>query len=341
MKNMIKKEDIEIVYYSDEYEKAHFEFATRNYGKRRKRRNKDYLYWKFRGEEGTELKTLVLAYDFKEGKVVGQIGLIPFKVELDNKIYKTAWRCDVMLEQEYRGIGVAQMMYEKTHENYNLLFNCGSSISAKKAILKMGYKPIKRSFSLTMPIKYDFFNQKLNFKKPNLSNVRNFLFKVNSKLFKSVDFSEISLKEYLANSSNIVSNKYIKSQKTTDFVNWRFSKFKDYYEGIKCYKSSSDVKFSGYYTKANIFFITEICSFSFRDTISVLKYVYKKFKDKGLKEVQFTYHFKNKLPFFFALGCYTFNFKPQNMFYTTNKNLEHLIDSKEFLFNNFDCDKNL
>ena len=107
-------EDIQIVEYSDKWEEEHLRFA-RKYWKKKRRAIPEYIYWKFRGKADEQLPSLILAV--KNNTVIGQIGLIPFDLTYKNKRIAAQWRCDLMVDKEYRGKNVAKKLYQVMEQN--------------------------------------------------------------------------------------------------------------------------------------------------------------------------------------------------------------------------------
>src|SRR5690554_3931922 len=141
---------IEIKYYSKEFEQAHIEFA-KNYWKKKRRLTPEYIYWKFRGSPDEVLKSFILAFDGE--KVVGQFGLIPCKLVIDKAIYEAQWACDLMVDTNYRGKGIARKLYDFAHKNKLVTLGSDPSPAAEKSMIRNGYVSLNGPRKFMYPFK--------------------------------------------------------------------------------------------------------------------------------------------------------------------------------------------
>src|SRR5690606_6549679 len=122
---------IEIKPYSAEFEEAHIQFASKYWTKGR-RKNPEYIYWKFRGNPNTNLPGFILAID--DNKVVGQLGVIPSIISIEDKIYDAQWACDLMVDMDYRGKNVAKQLYDYAHNLKSITLGSNPSAAASKSM---------------------------------------------------------------------------------------------------------------------------------------------------------------------------------------------------------------
>ena len=106
---MSNKKQITIVKYSNIYTMLHQEFAQRNWGKKR-RGDINYLRFKHRETKEDIHENLIIA--LVGNRVVGQIGLIPNSLVLSKQKIDSYWICDLMVEKQYRKLGIAIELYK-------------------------------------------------------------------------------------------------------------------------------------------------------------------------------------------------------------------------------------
>jgi len=141
--------DIKITPYGPEWEDAHQLFAGKHYNNRRRRVLPYYIYWKFRGEKGKPLVSFLLAVVGKE--VVGQLGLVPGEVKFQDKIFEVHWACDLMVSSEFRGKGIANMLYTEG-VNRKIILASDVSPSAAVSMARFGFKELPAPRKLFFPI---------------------------------------------------------------------------------------------------------------------------------------------------------------------------------------------
>jgi len=73
-------------------------FASSYYPQTR-RRIPEYIYWKFRSSQVDHCDSFILA--LKNGKVVGQLGLIPVVLKIGENTFEAQWFCDLMLDTKF------------------------------------------------------------------------------------------------------------------------------------------------------------------------------------------------------------------------------------------------
>ena len=160
---MLNKNNIKITNYSHIYTKLHQEFAQRNWGKKR-RGDIDYLRFKHREKIKGLHENLIIA--LVGSRVVGQIGLIPNSLVFYEQKIDSYWLCDLMVESEYRKLGIAIELYKYVMKKKQVLF--GSYPSPKSEILLklLKFKKIKGPKLFFFPVD---FKALLKFKYGKLS----------------------------------------------------------------------------------------------------------------------------------------------------------------------------
>ena len=136
--------------YSDEYVKAHEEFALKAWPEKRRRRVEKFIRWKFRGPEHGDVDGLLIAVD--DGKVLGQVGIIPVKIKSSGKVYDANWVCDIMVLKESRKLGIAKKIFEEILKSDNVILGNNPSPGAEVVMHNAGFRQLKSGRSMILPL---------------------------------------------------------------------------------------------------------------------------------------------------------------------------------------------
>jgi hypothetical protein len=231
---------IKIVHYSSEWEKQHQIFAKEYFNGRRKRIIPEYLYWKYRKKENEQSISLLLAVDGK--RVIGQLGMIPTIIRLKNEVYNAFWACDLMVCTNFRGMGIANMLYEEAVRN-KIVLGSDPSIAASKSMKEYGFKNLVGPWKYFFPIYIDAITQK-KFKYFNkiFKNVLNPLILIlsfknfikSSSNIQLIEISFIDINWEWLNKYNNVNELHILHDEL--FLRWRLSMFKNYQKSGICFQ---------------------------------------------------------------------------------------------------------
>ena len=329
---------IEIVNYSPTYEKRHFEFATRMFGKRRKRRNPDYIYWKFRGKPGKELPSFKLAIE--KGEIIGQLALIPCFLKVGTNSIATQWACDLMVDPAYRGKGVAKLLYEAAHQQKPITLGSDPSPSAEKSMLRSGYKKLKSSTKQFIPIYLGVPLQMKGLPHQFLKSVQNPFLSVYKQNKYKREFQQLDIiNENHHELFHMKSDNHLRIQVDESFKNWRFREFKDYYPGVKLFNlTGTKTYFSGYY-HGNIYFITDLELDNSKDFYSIVNFILS-FLPEKIDRIRFQNNIHSK-KLGSQLTTIEYSTKTSIIYYTQDEVLENSIQNKYFYYTHQDSDENI
>ncbi len=329
---------IEIVNYSPAIEERHYSFATRMFGNRRKRRNADYLYWKFRGQQDEELNSFKIA--LSDGKIVGQLGLIPCSLNVNGQIIDSQWACDLVVDPEFRGKGVAKLLYQAAHDQKPITLGSDPSPAAEKSMIRAGYQKLKSSNKQFIPI---FLGLPLRMKGVNLKildTVRNpFLNIYTQNKFKS-DFKEVDIIK--ANHQEIFElqkDDQIFIERNDSFKKWRFCSFKDYYPNVKLYHLlGTETYYSGYH-HGDLYFITDLrleISTHFNNVINhILSYI-----PSNVERIRFQNNINSEL-LGSKLNTIKYRTETSIIYYTEDKEIDQNVKGRYFYYTHQDSDENV
>ncbi|MBZ9779425.1 GNAT family N-acetyltransferase [Psychroflexus sp. CAK8W] len=329
---------IEIVNYSPKYEKQHFEFATKLFGKRRKRRNPDYIYWKFRGEFQKEMTSLKLAIE--HNKVIGQVGLIPCSLKIDNSSIDAQWICDIMVDPDFRGKGVANQLYEAAHRQKPITLGSDPSPAATKSMLRAGYKKLESSSKQFIPVYLGVPLQMKGMPYKLLKSVKNpFLSVYGQKKYQN-EFKELDIvKENHHELFRMKSDNDLRIYVNDRFKEWRFQRFKDYYPGVRLYNlSNTRTFFSGYY-HGSIYFITDLELEEASHFYSIINFILNLIPKK-IDRIRFQNNI-NSSKLGSKLTTIEYSTKTSIIYYTEDKALADLINDRYFYYTFQDSDENI
>jgi GNAT superfamily N-acetyltransferase len=326
---------IEIKRYSPDYENAHIAFAQKYWTKKR-RLTPDYIYWKFRGVPGQELNAFILAFD--GAKVVGQFGMVPCQVIFNKIVIDGQWACDLMVDFDYRGKGVAEKLYDFAHQNKPITLGSDPSPAAEKSMVKKGYLSLDGPRKFVFPIKIgEIF--KLKGIKNGLANKIPNPFLLILYFFKNNNFKQITASEYQAIKQPEEVN-YLQCHYNTDFFNWRFSAFKNYYNGIDCYQDKDVSLFTGYLV-SGIYHLTDFKVNNLLSFLKLIAFIYFKYRKSGIMRIKFVSIdavLNSKLPF---LGFILFRTRTKIIVFSPLEKIKSFIKNEKFRYTLHDSDENI
>ncbi|MEP7146410.1 MAG: GNAT family N-acetyltransferase [bacterium] len=241
---MQKINKVEVKPYSDEYVKLHEEFSKKFWPNKKRRRIEIYNRWKFRGPDKGNVDGLLLAlYD---NKIVGQIGLLPVKLKSGKNIYNAQWACDLMVDLNYRSMGIGSKLFETAMLRDNII-TLGNNPSAKagKVMEKIGFKHLKSGRTMIFPLKSEqvlkwAVPEKVRGIIPMISKIVQpyFSLKVNKFKKRNTDFETCEWEE-VSDLINERQNKLSYPQILHDkkFLDWRANGLENFSEKIKAIRS--------------------------------------------------------------------------------------------------------
>jgi len=268
--------DIKIVEFSPDWEQKHEDFAKMYWPNKRRRYIPEYIYWKFRGIEGNKLPSFALAID--NNKVIGQFGFIPCDINVNGNVHPAQWICDLLVSINYRGKGVAKLLYNFIEKNGRLSLGSNPSPACQKSLLRSGYTLISGpnkwiypiSIGGTLMLKSKRFRYFRWVKNPVLFYL-NKKYKENLDIFVSVDKSEIIKKYHLPRKEYNIP--YVVHDDL--FLNWRCDKFKHYYPGMKIIESLHNNSYVCFMRASDAVFITDYHYENISDLATILLMVGK------------------------------------------------------------------
>ena len=141
--------DIRIITYSEKYQSKHLEFAQK-YWNKRVRQNPPYILWKFQ-LHNQEHNTFLLAIYHEQ--VIGQLGLVPVQIFHQGNLVKGFWFCDLMVDKEFRGKGVAKKLYNYAIKmNKGIFLGSDPSPAAKKSMIRYGFYQADCGWKYILPL---------------------------------------------------------------------------------------------------------------------------------------------------------------------------------------------
>lgn len=328
-----------ITNYSPEYEKAHKEFVLK-YWKRERARNPEYLYWKFRGTSPSPLKGLFLAIDGQ--KVVGISGYIPFEVNIGGKVYEAHWTCDLMVDHDYRGKNIAQLLYEEAKKNKIIIIGSAPSPAATKSLARSGFKFLPGSWKVSFPKNlYEILKLK-RITMPWLKWIPNpFYYMVYIEgLFKKSAFEKISTAEFanLFHASKQINEIY--THISPAFQEWRFNPFKHFYPGVSTFADKKGNYYAGYNVK-KVYYICDFHVQRFQDLKSIIQHIYQQFKLGEIDLIRFMVNEFEHPKWMYWRGFIPFKSNTNIVYFTEDQFLLEELKNKKYYYTYLDSDENI
>lgn len=143
--------EVRIEPYSDDCVEPHAIFAHKMWPKKGRRRNERYLRWKFRGKQAGILNGLLVART-ADGRVVGELGLIPGRLWHDGEVRECQWACELMVDPEFRRRGIASMLFRAALARGVLTVGSNPSASAEPAMLRLGFRILEGPCIMQCPL---------------------------------------------------------------------------------------------------------------------------------------------------------------------------------------------
>jgi|SRR5690554_5404568 len=326
---------IEIKCYSKEFEEAHIEFAKK-YWKKKRRLTPEYIYWKFSGSPEKVLRSFILAFD--GDKVVGQFGLIPCQVKIGGIKYDAQWACDLMVDSNYRGKGVANKLYDFAHKNKVITLGSNPSPAAEKSMVRKGYVSLEGPRKFIYPFKIGEAFKLKGINNRLLNKISN-PFVALLYVFKNKSYTPISTTRYAELIDNSV-NEHLHCVYDSSFYKWRFSKFKSYYPGNDCYEKDINNHFSGFFVNG-IYYLNDFKVSGLLSFLKLISFIFFEYKEKSIKRIKFvcmSTGISLIIPF---LGFVGFRTLTSVILYTENEEVKTKIQNKKFNYTYHDSDENI
>lgn len=333
---------ISIVHYSPLYETAHKTFAEQLWSKR-KRTTPEYIYWKFRSQPGSETSSFILAVENE--KVIGQLGLIPCSIRLEDTTIDAQWACDLMVDKTYRGKGAAGLLYEYALKLKPVTLGSDPSPAASTSMKRAGFISLKGPVKFLFPLyigeitKLKGFSSKLLDKIPNPFILILSIWKLfrKNKQFLLVDKPENN--EHL-NGCPQKSKESISVVHDESFVNWRFKPFKDYYTGIEFYAGDNNSIYLVNKAK-RLYLITHFFAEGIAAYLDIFSSIVIDALNNSVRSVKLMANTRHQARLLSILGFIKFRTPTEIIFYCADSNLKKSITNKYFHYTYMDSDENI
>lgn len=332
---------IEIKTYGPDYEELHKQFATQHWTKR-KRTTSEYIYWKFRGVPGQQLNGFILAID--ERRVVGQLGLVPCIVEVDDQQIDAQWACDLMVDPTYRGKGVAKMLYEYAASIKPLTLGSDASPAATISMKRAGFISLTGPWKFFFPLWLGEITKLKGYNSGFLNNIRNpFIYPLliwrylrgGREKFRKL--GNDTLTDFL---QLLIGRKQVKVLHDYSFSAWRYSAFKDYYKGVNVF-AKRESSFLSLYKDRELFFVTEWGAKNFIGYLDAWSEVVGQAYDEGVLKIKVLANTRQETAVLSCAGNIKYRTRTDIIFYTAKNELRDLLLDQYFYYTYLDSDENI
>jgi GNAT superfamily N-acetyltransferase len=332
---------IEIKPYGPANEELHKQFALKHWTKR-KRITPEYIYWKFRGVPGKELLSFILAIE--EGQVIGQLGLVPCIVDISGKKVDAQWACDLMVDHDYRGKGIAKMLYEYACLIKPLTLGSDASPAATISMKRAGFISLIGPWKFFFPLWLGEITKLKGYNSVILSRIRNpfiYLFQAWRFLRKGKQkFRQKSISSYIDFVNKVSSEKKLKVFHDYSFTHWRYPAFKDYYKGVQMYADSSSSFFS-FYTDKELLIVTEWSGKTRKAYLDIWSEILFLACCTRVLRIKILANSALETATLSFSGCLKFRTRTDIIYYTTEKELHDQLKNEYFYYTYLDSDENI
>jgi len=183
-----------------------------------------------------------------EGKVIGQLGLIPVRLKYDKEIFEAQWACDLLVDPGLRKKGIGNLLFEDGMKRNMITLGNNPSPKAKSLMLAKGFKHIKSAARMTFPLDP---SDLLNWVLPSKLK---FLSEISGKILKP--YFNIKRKKYNAEKSEFkycdageiapIISKYQSERKQAEilhdneFLEWRVNGLENFSHRLETMKARED-----------------------------------------------------------------------------------------------------
>jgi GNAT superfamily N-acetyltransferase len=335
--------EIKITPYGPQWEEAHQAFARKYYNNRRRRVLPHYIYWKFRGERGKELPSFILAVVGDE--VVGQLGVVPGEVKFKDKLFAVHWACDLMVSSDYRGKGIANMLYTDA-VNRKIVFASDVSPSAAVSMARFGFRELPAPTKLFYPINLSTLTDKVF---PRLSKLARYL--PNPMLWllklqkgvsgglKAIEIDEAQI-DYSWIAKNHISDRIYAVHDAAHY-SWRLGAFEDFQQkGM--FLQVKETCFAAIRISGKLGLIVDFYSKDNRTTKRVLRDIILMMKKKGVEEIKFLSTHPEIIQICKRLGFVPGRSHVDIIYCSKNEEFNRLVkEDTLFEYTLIDCDENI
>jgi hypothetical protein len=147
---LLKQSQGVIFPYSDRWVSGHQAFAAKMWPDKIRRRDEAYNRWKFKGPQKGNVDGLLLAV--VDGRVVGQLGLIPDRLWVDSQVYRAQWACDLMVDTNARKRGLGSMLFAVAMNRGLVTLGSEPSPLADITMSRIGFKPLVGPHKMVLPL---------------------------------------------------------------------------------------------------------------------------------------------------------------------------------------------
>jgi GNAT superfamily N-acetyltransferase len=332
---------IEIKSYGPAWEELHRQFASKYWAKR-KRLTPEYIYWKFRGTPGKDLPSFILAIE--NGKVVGQMGLVPCIVNIKGHHIEAQWACDLMVDKAYRGAGIAKALYDFAYLMKPLTLGSDASPAATISMIRAGFILLRGPWKFLYTLRLGELTKLKGINSSLLNRIRNpFTYLLLTwRFFRKLKqkFEIVGIEPYTDCANTSSKNKKISVLHDLPFAHWRYNSYKDYYKGLRLYSKGLDSHFSVYADK-DLFIVTD---WGAKNSIQYIdlwsEIVARAYQEKisRIKVMANSSVEKNTLQF---SGAIKFRTRTQIIYYTKDNNISEMISNEYFYYTYMDSDENI
>ncbi|HEX2828010.1 MAG TPA: GNAT family N-acetyltransferase [Burkholderiales bacterium] len=126
------------------------EFQRAQFGQNARHADDAFEDWLFRRNPNAEGPTLWISK--RDGVVVGQQGILPVRLKVDDAEYRAAWLIDLMVHPDWRLKGIAPALLQTSAASTDIMLGLGVEDEAYKTLNRRGWTEITRMSYFVRPL---------------------------------------------------------------------------------------------------------------------------------------------------------------------------------------------
>lgn len=250
--------------YSKKIQPAHIEFIDKAWPTSVKRKDPNYLKWKFRSESAEQINNLLLAVD--QQKVVGHLGLIPAQIVIGGKIYDAHWGCNFKVLPSFEGAGYGSLLDIRSLDLKSVTLGAAPTKQSEDIKVKLGFKKLEGPRIMVYPIQFHpFIRMKLSSLPAPFLNLISGLLKIFFEIIHTRNYFEKNKQSALSGTYRDVIDHVAEFQKTlqnthirhdANYMHWRCQTIEGYRSEVQSLRTANG-SFILYYCSSKYCYIHE------------------------------------------------------------------------------------
>jgi hypothetical protein len=160
LERLKKKAQQVVKNFSSEHAASHADFVRQSWPTSALRKDPTYLAWKFRSNSPAEIHNLLLA--IHENNVVGQLGVIPAQIKIDDQVLSAGWGCNFKVLEAYEGAGYGSLLDIQSLSMNEVTLGASPTKQSEELKIRLNFLKLEGPVKMAYPISFlPFIEMKL------------------------------------------------------------------------------------------------------------------------------------------------------------------------------------